>query len=128
MLENITERKLAEDELRTENKRFQTLSEHAPFGMVIIDQEGAFKYINPKFRECFGYDLKDIPNGREWFRKAYPNPDCRHHVISVWIDDLKSFNTGEKKLRIFTVGMRCALTALTVLLGPRRRHSSTSAL
>ena len=102
MLENITERKLAEDELRTERQRFQTLSEHAPFGMLIIDQEGTFKYINPKFRECFGYDLKDIPNGREWFRKAYPDPDYRHHVISVWIDDLKSFNTGEKKLRIFT--------------------------
>jgi PAS domain S-box-containing protein len=103
MLENITEGKLAEDELRTERQRFQTLTEHAPFGMVIIDQEGTFKYINPKFREFFGYDLKDIPNGREWFRKSYPDPAYRHHIISVWIDDLKSFNTGEKKPRIFTV-------------------------
>lgn len=69
MLENITERKLAEDELRTERQRFQALSEHAPFGMVRIDKEGTFKYINPKFRECFGYDLKDIPDGRAWFRR-----------------------------------------------------------
>jgi len=34
--------------------------------MVMIDQDGTFRYINPKFRELFGYDLADIPNGKTW--------------------------------------------------------------
>ena len=43
---DITERKRAEEALYTEKQRFQTLSEQAPFGMVMIHQDGAFKYIN----------------------------------------------------------------------------------
>ena len=71
--------------------------------MVMIDQDGTFKYINPKFRELFGYDLTDVPDGKTWFRKAYPDPAYRHHVISAWRNDLKSFKPGEKRSRIFTV-------------------------
>jgi len=100
---DITEHKRAEEALRTEKQRFQSLSENAPFGMMMIDQEGHFKYINPKFIELFGYDLKDVPNGKEWFRKAYPDPTYRHQVISTWIKDLESFNPGEKRSRTFTV-------------------------
>jgi PAS domain S-box-containing protein len=100
---DITERKQAEEELRTEKQRFQTLSENAPFGMVMIDQDGTFRYINFKFRELFGYDLTDIPNGKTWFRKAYPEDTYRHHVFSAWKQDLKNFKPGEKGSRIFTV-------------------------
>jgi PAS domain S-box-containing protein len=100
---DITERKQAEAALHTEKQRFQNLSENAPFGMVMIDQEGTFRYINPKFKELFGYDLTDIPNGKTWFRKAYPEATYRHHVISAWKQDLKSFKPGEKRSKIFTV-------------------------
>ena len=56
------------EELRTEKERFQMLSEHAPFGMVMIDKDGTFKYMNPKFKALFGYDLADVPDGKTWFR------------------------------------------------------------
>jgi PAS domain S-box-containing protein len=100
---DITKRKQAEEALRTEKQRFQTLTENSPFGMVMIDQDGTFKYMNPKFRELFGYDLTDIPDGKTWFKKAYPNPTYRHDVIEAWINDLKSFKPGEKRSQIFTV-------------------------
>ena len=100
---DITERKQAEEALRNEKQRFQTLSDQAPFGMVMVDRNGTFKYINPKFRELFGYDLTDIPDGKTWSRKAYPNPTYRHNVISAWIDDLKNIKQGEKRSRTFTV-------------------------
>ncbi len=48
------ERKRTEEALYAEKQRFQTLSENAPFGMVTIDKDGTFRYINPKFRENFG--------------------------------------------------------------------------
>jgi len=100
---DITERKKMEEALRTEKERFQTLTENAPFGMVMIDKDGTFKYINSKFKELFGYDLKDVPNGRTWFKKAYPVRSYRHRVFSTWIDDSKSFEPGEKIPRTFTV-------------------------
>ena len=99
---DITERKQAENALRTEKQRFQTLLENAPFGMVMIDKDGTFKYVNAKFIELFGYDLNDVPNGKEWFSKAYPDPTYRHHVISTWMNDLRIFEPGEKIPRIFT--------------------------
>ncbi len=82
---------------------FQILAEYAPFGMAIIEGNGNFLYINPKFKEMFGYDLADIPCGREWFRKAYPNATYRHHAISAWIEDLKCSRPGERRPRTFKV-------------------------
>ena len=92
-----------QEEVSKYTRQLQTLSENAPFGMVMIDKDGTFKYINPKFRELFGYDLDDIPNGKTWFRKAYPDPTYRHHVISSWTDDLAAFKPGDKSPRTFTV-------------------------
>jgi len=103
IIRDITELKQIVNELRTEKQRFQTLSENSPFGMVMIDKDGIFKYINPKFRELFDYDLNDVPDGKTWFRKAYPDPTYRHNVISTWINDLEGFKSGEKRPRTFTV-------------------------
>ena len=92
-----------QEEVSKYTRQLQTLSENAPFGMAMIDIDGTYKYINPKFRELLGYDLNDIPNGKTWFRKAYPDPTYRHHVISTWIDDLEGFKSGGKRPRTFTV-------------------------
>jgi|GEM_PF-320555 PAS domain S-box-containing protein len=106
IIRDVTEHKQILNELRTEKQRFQTLSENAPFGMVMIDKDGAFKHINPRFRELFGYDLNDIPDGKTWFRKAYPDSHYRHDVISAWKEDLKIFKPGEKRSRVFTVNCK----------------------
>ena len=55
-LRDVTERKVAEEVMRNERNRFRTLSENAPFGIIMIDKEGGFEYINPKFKELFGYE------------------------------------------------------------------------
>jgi PAS domain S-box-containing protein len=101
MIKDITERKQAEEELSTEKQKFQTLSEQAPFGLMMINKDGVFKYINPKFKQLFGYDLSDVPNGKTWFRKAYPDPTYRHHVISDWLNDLERTESGEKRSRVY---------------------------
>jgi PAS domain S-box-containing protein len=92
---DITERRRAEKELYAEKQKFQTLSESAPFGMVVIDRDNTFKYINPKFRELFGYDLSEVPTVRSWFIKTNPNLDYRHQVVSNWLSDLRALNPGE---------------------------------
>ena len=95
-LRDITERKVAEEVLWNERNRFRILSENAPFGIILIDKEGVFQYINPKFKELFGYDLDEVPNSLEWFRKAFPDPKSRKEVISTWISYLRSTRSGEK--------------------------------
>jgi PAS domain S-box-containing protein len=91
--------------LHAELKRFQSIAEYAPIGMILIDETGDFCYINPKFKDLFGYDPREISNGREWFKRAFPDPRYRHDVILAWINDLNDSGVGEKRPRIFTV--RC---------------------
>jgi PAS domain S-box-containing protein len=88
-LEDITERKRAEDAARQERERFEIVSENAPLGMAMVGKDGTFKYINPRLKELFGYNLEDIPDGRTWFRKAFPDPEYRHNVIAVWLNQLQ---------------------------------------
>ncbi|HBA53076.1 MAG TPA: hypothetical protein DCZ04_01055, partial [Syntrophorhabdus aromaticivorans] len=103
MVINMTEIRETEKESTKKGEKFQILADYAPFGMVFIAKDGTFKYMNQKFREFFGYDLKDIPNGRAWFNKAYPDREYRHMVISKWVEDMKSAQPGEKRPRTFTV-------------------------
>lgn len=99
----ITERKQAEAAITREREILKTLSDNAPFGMVLIDKENHFTYINRKFTELFGYTLSDIPDGRTWCRKAYPDAEYRHTVISAWKEDLGDTKPSEKKPNVFAV-------------------------
>jgi PAS domain S-box-containing protein len=99
----IEERKRVEQALHLEKQRFQTLSENAPFGMVMIGEDGTFHYMNPKFEELFGYDLADVPNGKAWFRKAYPDPEYRRRVVARWVSRLEQSKIGELRAYAFTV-------------------------
>jgi PAS domain S-box-containing protein len=99
---DITEHKLAEEELHRERQKLKTISDNAPFGMILVEQEGHFTYINRKFTELFGYDLSDVPDGRTWCRKAYPDNEYRHAVISAWREDFGKTRPDEQK-NVFTV-------------------------
>jgi PAS domain S-box-containing protein len=100
-IRDMTERRQAEDAVFNEKEKLRFLSENAPFGMVLIESDGRFLYINPKFREIFGYDLNDVPDGRAWFRKAYPEDALRHEVIGVWKSDMADTPYGQQTQRVF---------------------------
>jgi two-component system cell cycle sensor histidine kinase/response regulator CckA len=100
---DITERKRAEEVLHREKEKFRVLVEESPFGVSMVDKDGHYQYINPKFVEIFGYTLDDTPTGREWFNKAFPDPEYRHQVISTWISDLERATPDESRPRSFTV-------------------------
>ena len=103
IVRDVTKRKKAEEELQGERQKLQTLLEQAPFGMVLIDSNGDYKYMNPRFRELFGYNLNDIPNGRTWLRKAYPDPSYRRAVISTWKEEIRKKGKQKKIPKTFTV-------------------------
>jgi two-component system cell cycle sensor histidine kinase/response regulator CckA len=103
IVRDIRERKRAEEALRVERERFQVLIENAPFGMVMMGEDGKYQYINPQFKEIFGYDLVEISAGKEWFKKAFPELSYRHHVVSSWIEDMKKAKPGDRRSRTHAV-------------------------
>ena len=97
---DITSRKLAEEALHDEKEKFRVLVEKAPVGVSLIGKDGGYIYINPKFIEIFGYTLADIPTGRDWFQKAYPEPEYRREVKASWFRGLKMSREGDDRPHI----------------------------
>jgi PAS domain S-box-containing protein len=101
--QELADRKRAEEALRESEERFRQMAELSPFPVSIIDPAGRYEYVNPKFIEVFGYTLEDIPNSKEWFAQAYPDPGYRQEVISTWQSDLEQFGEYEVRPRTFSV-------------------------
>ena len=89
--------------LSREKQKLQLLVEKSPFAVAIINQEGNYTYVNPKFTELFGYTLEDIPTGKDWFEKAHRDPELRKEVLTAWVEDLRKYPIGEIHPRTFPV-------------------------
>lgn len=71
-IENITERKLAEDEL----KKLSQAVEQNPASIVITDADGVIEYINPRFTEISGYEPHEaIGNNPRILKSGEMPPD-----------------------------------------------------
>jgi PAS domain S-box-containing protein len=100
---DVSYRVKIEEALSNEKRRFQLAAENAPFGIILIDKDGMFKYVNPRFKELFGYDLNDVPDGKTWFIKAHPDPEYRQEAISTWIEEMKGSSGGRQAPWILTI-------------------------
>ena len=85
------EQRQLEENLKREKEKFQILVDASPLGVSLMGSDGRYKYLNPKFTAIFGYTLEDVPAGRDWFRKAYPDETYRREVIAQWLKDLQEF-------------------------------------
>jgi PAS domain S-box-containing protein/putative nucleotidyltransferase with HDIG domain len=101
--EDITARKFMEEALFLEKERYRILADEAPLGIAIIGSTGNYQYLNKEFIKIFGYTLEDIPTGRDWFDKAYPDAAYRAQVFSAWVEDLGRSQPGESRPRTYVV-------------------------
>jgi PAS domain S-box-containing protein len=95
--------KHSQEAFQESEERFKNLIVHAPIGLSILNKGGKYDYVNPKFTEIFGYTLEDIPTGKEWLEKAYPDPAYRKKVLDNWREDYTDARMGKAQQRIFSV-------------------------
>jgi len=91
------------EEVQISGEKFRNWMTHAPLGLSIINKGGIYEYVNPKFSEIFGYTLEDIPKGKNWLEKAYPDPATRQKVVACWKEDFNDAKAGKTRSRVFTV-------------------------
>jgi PAS domain S-box-containing protein len=103
IIRDMSKRKAAEFALQESEHRFREATELSPFPIAIIEADGKYSFINRKFVEVFGYTLSDVPTGREWFRKAFPDLEIRREAISTWLADRDTASPGEIRPRTFSV-------------------------
>jgi PAS domain S-box-containing protein len=58
-LDNLAQRKRAEEELQESEEKFRGLAEKSLVGVYLI-QDGVFKYVNPRLAEIFGYAVEEL--------------------------------------------------------------------
>jgi PAS domain S-box-containing protein len=92
--------------VQASEQRFRNWVAHVPIGLSIINKGGIYEYVNPKFSEIFGYTLEEIPKGKNWLEKAYPDPATRQKVIDCWRQDLNDAKAGKLRSRVFTVASK----------------------
>lgn len=70
---------------------------------MIFKDNSKIIYINPKFTKLFGYTLKEIPDAKTWFIKAYPQNKYRQEIFKSWKKDLKNSKSKIIEPKIYRV-------------------------
>lgn len=91
---------------RVTGEQFRTIALNAPVPVSIIDRKGRYIYLNPGFSKLFGYTLEDIPDGKTWFLKAFPDFSEQKRAMRLWKEDLASSPPGRVRPRQFRVRCR----------------------
>ncbi len=59
-INDITNRKIAEQKLKESEERYRNLIESVPFSIVLIDQQGTLIYCNPAIEKLLGYRRDEL--------------------------------------------------------------------
>lgn len=84
MIRDISQRRAAENRLRSSEAQFRRLLELAPLPMGLANHDGGIVLLNRRFAQTFGYGKEEIPDLDSWWRLAYPDLAYRTQVLHRW--------------------------------------------
>lgn len=85
---------------RNRSKISEVLVEYSPYGLILIEASGRWLFVNPAFTQITGYTLEDIPDGRAWFNRAFPDEKKRKEVSQLWKKDYQEGITKDREFEI----------------------------
>jgi len=94
-IEDVTDRKRKEVQLRDRNQFIQTILDNLPIGLAVnYFDEGTTTYMNKQFQEIYGWSEEELKNIPEFFEKVYPDPDYREELQTQVLADIESGDPG----------------------------------
>jgi PAS domain S-box-containing protein len=87
--QDITERKRAEQAQLDSEARFRKILEKAPLPLCYVNADGVINFRNERFVQILGYSADEVPTLTEWWQQAYPDPNYRQWVTTIWDAALK---------------------------------------
>ena len=113
---DTTERKQAEQELKESEARLRSIIEISPVPMALNDEQLNITFLNPAFVQTFGYSADDIPTLADWWPKAYPDPDYRRWVETIWQTTLAKAKQEQIDFPPLELAIRCKNNSIKIVL------------
>lgn len=85
VLQDITERKRMQDELRGNEMRLRDMLQRLPVGVFLVRPDGRMTHRNEYFLQLTGYSEEEVPTSTEWWETAYPDPEYRRRSRERWL-------------------------------------------
>mgnify|MGYP001819029395 CR=1 FL=1 len=79
-LQDITERKHAEEARLKSERRFRVLLDFAPYSILVFNVDSLVTYLNPAFTETFGWTLEELRGKRIPYVPANLEAETREHI------------------------------------------------
>lgn len=81
--------------LRNEQRKMEIVCEHTALATAVLTPMGAFKEMNQRFHELFGFDVEEIPNFRDWITSTVGDSALTHGTASELLEMLSGAEKQE---------------------------------
>ncbi len=107
LVSDITELKRAQQAARENEARFHAVIDASPVAHALVDASGGIGYVNPAFRDDFGYTLEDIPTLERWWTAAVADPSERAAAVATWRTRLAEAEASGRPFEPLELRIRC---------------------
>jgi len=98
IIRDITERKRVENDLKQKGELLETIFDHIPVMLDLIDERGQIRFANRQWKESLGWSLEDAQD-RDLFQEMFPDPDYRTVVMDYIRNPPKGFSDFQLRAR-----------------------------